>query len=71
MPQVYDGQESASGAYALMRRERDSALRNMEYWKKRCREKMDKEHANGFWAGIIVTSGAWCFLTALVAIVCW
>lgn len=62
---------SFTSAYNTVKRERDSALRNLEYWKKRAHEKMDKAHTDGFWAGVIVACGVWCFAAVFLAVMFW
>ena len=64
-------EHSASSAYAIMKRERDSAHRNVEFWKRRCTESMEKEHSKGVTVGIIMASGVYGVIATLAAIMFW
>lgn len=49
------GKYSAVGAFNAIRNERDSALRNVEYWKKRAQEKQNVAWREGVWSGVLGT----------------
>ena len=51
------GKYSAVGAFERLKRERDSAERNCEYWKKRAHEEQTAAYNAGKWSGVIGTLG--------------